>query len=152
MLRFIPSPSRLSRQSATSGIRCGHRPRRQGRQERRRPRGRGEQQLELASLPERAADLDVAAVRPGHRADQRQPQAGAAGRLFLVVQLAVLIWLEMLLARSRYIPALSFVEQPPTYTETYLVQRFQASLSAFSTVWNFMALMAVLFWLLFYAL
>ena len=39
----------------------------------------------------------------------------------------------MLLARSRYIPALSFVEQPPTYTDTYLVQRFQASLSAFST-------------------
>jgi hypothetical protein len=72
--------------------------------------------------------------------------------LFLVIQLAVLIWLEMLLARSRYIPALSFVEQPPTYTETYLVQRFQASLSAFSAVWNFMALMAVLFWLLFYAL
>jgi hypothetical protein len=40
----------------------------------------------------------------------------------------------MLLARSRYIPALSFVERPPTYTETYLVQRFQASLSAFSTI------------------
>jgi heme/copper-type cytochrome/quinol oxidase subunit 3 len=72
--------------------------------------------------------------------------------LFLVVQLATLIWLEMLLARSRYIPALSFVEQPPTYTETYLVQRFQASLSAFSTIWNFLALMALLFWLLFYAL
>jgi heme/copper-type cytochrome/quinol oxidase subunit 3 len=72
--------------------------------------------------------------------------------VFLFVQLAVLIWLEMLLARSRYIPALSFVEQPPTYTETYLVQRFQASLSAFSTVWSYMAVMALLFWLLFYAL
>src|SRR6266700_8209617 len=48
--------------------------------------------------------------------------------VFLVVQLSALVWLEMLLARSRYIPALSFVEQPPTYTETYLVQRFQASL------------------------
>ena len=72
--------------------------------------------------------------------------------LFLFIQLAVLIWLEMLLARSRYIPALSFVEQPPTYTETYLVQRFQASLSAFSTVWTYMAVMAMLFWLLFYAL
>ena len=72
--------------------------------------------------------------------------------VLLVIQLAALIWLEMLLARSRYIPALSFVEQPPTYTETHLVQRFQASLSAFSTVWNFLALMAVLFWLLFYAL
>ena len=72
--------------------------------------------------------------------------------LFLFIQLAVLIWLEMLLARSRYIPALSFVEQPPTYTETYLVQRFQASLSAFSTVWSYLGVMALLFWLLFYAL
>jgi len=72
--------------------------------------------------------------------------------VFLVVQLAVLIWLEMLLARSRFIPALSFVEQPPTYTETFTVQRFQASLSSFSTVWNYLALMALLFWFLFYAL
>jgi heme/copper-type cytochrome/quinol oxidase subunit 3 len=72
--------------------------------------------------------------------------------VFLVVQLAALLWLEILLARSRFIPALSFVEQPPTYTETRAVQRFQASLSAFSTVWNYMALMALLFWFLFYAL
>ena len=72
--------------------------------------------------------------------------------VFLVVQLAVLLWLETLLARSRFIPALSFVEQPPTYTETHAVQRFQASLSAFATVWNYMALMALLFWFLFYAL
>jgi heme/copper-type cytochrome/quinol oxidase subunit 3 len=72
--------------------------------------------------------------------------------VFLVIQLAVMIWLEILLARSRFIPALSFVEQPPTYTDTYAVQRFQASLSAFSTVWNYMALMALLFWFLFYAL
>ncbi len=72
--------------------------------------------------------------------------------VFLVIQLAVLIWLEMLLARSRFIPALSFVEQPPTYTETHAVQRFEASLSGFSTVWNYLAVMAMLFWLLFYAL
>ena len=72
--------------------------------------------------------------------------------VFLVVQLAVLIWLEILLARSRYIPALSFVEQPPTYADTYVVQRFQASLSAFSTVWSYLAVMALVFWLLFYAL
>ena len=63
--------------------------------------------------------------------------------VFLVIQLAVLIWLEMLLARSRFIPALSFVEQPPTYADTYLVQRFQASLSAFSIVWNYLAVMAM---------
>ena len=72
--------------------------------------------------------------------------------VFLTIQLCVLIWLEILLARSRFIPAMSFVEQPPTYAETYSVQRFQASLSAFSTVWNFLALMALLFWFLFYAL
>ena len=72
--------------------------------------------------------------------------------VFLTIQLCVLIWLEMLLARSRFIPALSFVEQPPTYAETYVVQRFQASLSAFSTIWNYLAAMALVFWLLFYAL
>jgi hypothetical protein len=72
--------------------------------------------------------------------------------VFLTIQLAVLLWLEILLARSRFIPAMSFVEQPPTYAETHTVQRFQASLSAFSAVWNFLALMALLFWLLFYAL
>ena len=72
--------------------------------------------------------------------------------VFLTVQLAVLVWLEILLARSRFIPAISFVEQPPTYTETQDLQRFQASLSAFSTVWNYMAVMAIVFWVLFYAL
>jgi hypothetical protein len=72
--------------------------------------------------------------------------------VFLTIQLCVLIWLEILLARSRFIPAMSFVEQPPTFTETQDVQRFQASLSAFSTVWAYMALIAFLFWLLFYAL
>ncbi|MGH3170914.1 MAG: hypothetical protein ACRDN0_34215 [Trebonia sp.] len=72
--------------------------------------------------------------------------------VLLTIQLAALVWLEMLLARSRFIPAISFVEQPPTYAETYSVQRFQASLSAFSTVWNYLALMALLFWFLFYAL
>jgi len=72
--------------------------------------------------------------------------------VFLAIQLAVLLWLEILLARSRFIPAMSFVEQPPTIHGTYTVQRFQGSLSAFSTVWNYLALVAVLFWLLFYAL
>jgi hypothetical protein len=72
--------------------------------------------------------------------------------VFVTVLFAVLIWLEILLARSRFIPAVSFVEQPPTTIETYSLQRFQASLSAFSTIWVYMALMAFLFWLLFYAL
>jgi heme/copper-type cytochrome/quinol oxidase subunit 3 len=72
--------------------------------------------------------------------------------VLLAIQLAVLLWLEILLARSRFVPAMSFVEQPPTISETYAVQRFQASLSAFSTVWNYLALVAAVFWLLFYAL
>jgi heme/copper-type cytochrome/quinol oxidase subunit 3 len=72
--------------------------------------------------------------------------------VFLTVVLAAMIWLETLLARSRFIPTISFVEQPPTYTEAFAVQRFQASLSGFSTVWNFLAAMAVLFWVLFYVI
>ena len=71
--------------------------------------------------------------------------------VFAVILLSGLIWLEILLARARSVPAISFVEQPPTYAEAYTVQRFQASLSAFSALWNFLALMALLFWLLFYA-
>src|SRR5215472_14346808 len=50
---------------------------------------------------------------------------------FLVILLAAMVWLEILLARSRSIPAISFVEQPPTFTEAFAVQRFQAALSAF---------------------
>jgi heme/copper-type cytochrome/quinol oxidase subunit 3 len=72
--------------------------------------------------------------------------------VFTVILLAGMIWLHILLGQARFIPAMSFVEQPPTYAEVYSVQRFQASLSAFSTVWTFLALMALLFWLLFYAL
>ena len=58
--------------------------------------------------------------------------------------------IELLLVTT--VPAMSFVEQPPTYAETQHVQRFQASLSAFSAVWGYLALVAILFWLLFYAL
>jgi len=69
-----------------------------------------------------------------------------------VVLLSAMIWLETLLARARFIPAISFVEQPPTYKEAFAVQRFQASLSGFTTVWNFLAVVAVLFWVLFYVI
>jgi hypothetical protein len=54
--------------------------------------------------------------------------------------------------RSRSIPAISFVEQPPTFTETFTVQRFQAALSAFTAVWNYLAVVGVVFWVLFYLL
>jgi heme/copper-type cytochrome/quinol oxidase subunit 3 len=72
--------------------------------------------------------------------------------VFLVVLLTGLLWLETLLARSRFIPGMSFVEQPPTYAEAFAVQRFQAALSAFTLVWNYLAVMAILFWVLFYAI
>jgi heme/copper-type cytochrome/quinol oxidase subunit 3 len=70
--------------------------------------------------------------------------------IFLVVVLAAMIWLEMLIARSRSILAISFVEQPPTVGEAFAVQRFQASLSAFTVVWNYLAVVAIVFWVLFY--
>jgi heme/copper-type cytochrome/quinol oxidase subunit 3 len=72
--------------------------------------------------------------------------------VFLTVVLAVMVWLETLLARSRFIADISFVEQPPTYEDAYAVQRFQASLSSFTVVWNFLAAMALLFWVLFYVI
>jgi heme/copper-type cytochrome/quinol oxidase subunit 3 len=72
--------------------------------------------------------------------------------VFIVILLAGLLWLEILLARSRFIPTIAFVEQPPTYAEAFTLQRFQASLSAFNLTWAFLALMAVLFWVLFYVI
>jgi heme/copper-type cytochrome/quinol oxidase subunit 3 len=72
--------------------------------------------------------------------------------VLIVVLLSAMIWLETLLARARFIPAISFVEQPPTYKEAFAVQRFQASLSGFATMWNFLAVVTVLFWVLFYVI
>jgi hypothetical protein len=68
----------------------------------------------------------------------------------LAVWLGAMIWLEILLAQARNIPAISFVEQPPTYQQAFEVQRFQAGLSAFTLVWNYLAIIAFIFWLLFY--
>ncbi len=68
----------------------------------------------------------------------------------LVSWLSAMIWLEILIVRGRQIPAISFVEQPPTYLQTYEVQRFQSALSAFTVVWNYLAIVTFIFWLLFY--
>jgi hypothetical protein len=62
----------------------------------------------------------------------------------------MMVWLEILIMRARGIPQISFVEQPPTYAEAFAVQRFQASLSAFTLAWNYLAVMAVIAWILFY--
>ena len=66
------------------------------------------------------------------------------------VAFSVMVWLEILIVRCRAIPEISFVEQPPTYAEAFAVQRFQASLSAFTVTWNYLAAVAFLFWVLFY--
>jgi heme/copper-type cytochrome/quinol oxidase subunit 3 len=68
----------------------------------------------------------------------------------LVIWLGAMVWLEILIMRARSIPAISFVEQPPTFAETETVQRFQSSLSAFTTVWNYLAIVTFIFWVLFY--
>jgi heme/copper-type cytochrome/quinol oxidase subunit 3 len=70
--------------------------------------------------------------------------------VFLIVALAAMIWLETLIMRVRVIPEISFVEQPPTYAEAFAVQRFQSALSAFTLLWNYLAAVAVVFWVLFY--
>ena len=68
----------------------------------------------------------------------------------LTIWLCAMIWLEILFMRARSIPAISFVEQPPTYSEAFDVQRFQASLSSFTVVWNYLAVVTLIFWVLFY--
>jgi hypothetical protein len=73
-----------------------------------------------------------------------------ASPVYLVVALAVLIWLETLIMRCRAISPISFVEQPPTFAEAFAVQRFQSALSAFTVVWNYLAVVAIVMWVLFY--
>lgn len=72
------------------------------------------------------------------------------GPVFLTIVFCMMVWLEMLIMRSRPIPEISFVEQPPTYAEAFAVQRFQATLSGFTVTWNFVAVVAVIAWVLFY--
>jgi hypothetical protein len=94
--------------------------------------------LQLATLPFQPGDNAFASVFVG------------ASVVFTVLVLATVIWLEILLMSGRQIPEISFVEQPPTFAEATVVQRFQASLSAFTLFWNFLAIAAVILWLLFY--
>jgi heme/copper-type cytochrome/quinol oxidase subunit 3 len=70
--------------------------------------------------------------------------------VYLTIALCAMVWLEMLIMRARSIPQISFLEQPPTYAEAFAVQRFQASLSAFTLAWNYLAVMAIIAWILLY--
>jgi heme/copper-type cytochrome/quinol oxidase subunit 3 len=73
-----------------------------------------------------------------------------ASAVFAVLLLGMLVWLEITVMSSRHILPISFVEQPPTFAEAAEVQRFQASLSAFTLFWNFIAVVALVLWVLFY--
>jgi heme/copper-type cytochrome/quinol oxidase subunit 3 len=70
--------------------------------------------------------------------------------VYVVVVFGAMVWLETLIMRARPIPQIAFVEQPPTFAEAFAVQRFQAALSAFTVVWNYLAVIAVVAWVLFY--
>ncbi len=98
----------------------------------------GFQIYQLADLPFWPGSSGFASVFVGY------------GPIFLTVVFCVMVWLEILIMRCRAIPEISFVEQPPTYAEAFAVQRFQASLSAFTVTWNYLAVVAVVFWILFY--
>jgi heme/copper-type cytochrome/quinol oxidase subunit 3 len=98
----------------------------------------GLQVWELMNLPFQPGRAGFASVFVG------------ATPVFLIVLLAAMIWLETLIMRVRFIPEISFVEQPPTYAEAFAVQRFQSGLSAFTVLWNYLAVVAVVFWVLFY--
>jgi hypothetical protein len=70
--------------------------------------------------------------------------------VYLAIAFGAMVWLETLIMRCRNIAEISFVEQPPTYAEAFAVQRFQAALSAFTATWNYLAVAAVVAWVLFY--
>ena len=70
--------------------------------------------------------------------------------VYLTIVFCAMVWLEILIMRARGIPQISFVEQPPTYAEAFAVQRFQASLSGFTLIWNYLAVVAIIAWILFY--
>ena len=93
---------------------------------------------QLANLPFFPASAGFASVFVGYTP------------VYLAVLFGALVWLETLLMRARAIPTISFVEQPPTYAEAFAVQRFQASLSACTVLLNYIAVIAIFFWVLFY--
>lgn len=70
--------------------------------------------------------------------------------VLVAIVFCAMVWLEILIVSARKIPQTSFIEQPPTYAEAFAVQRLQARLSAFTVVWNYLAVVAIIFWVLFY--
>ncbi|HEX9066157.1 MAG TPA: hypothetical protein VF843_13705 [Streptosporangiaceae bacterium] len=74
----------------------------------------------------------------------------AASPVMVVLVLGSMLWLENLVMQARCIPEISFVEQPATFAEAAVVQRLQAALSGCTLFWNFIAISALVMWILFY--
>jgi heme/copper-type cytochrome/quinol oxidase subunit 3 len=104
--------------------------------------------LGVAAFAIQIAELTTVSFQPGANGYASVFVGGSA--VFTLVLLGTLVWLEILVMGSRNIPQISFIEQPPTFAEAAEVQRFQASLSAFTLFWNFIAVVAVVLWVLFY--
>ncbi len=104
--------------------------------------------LGLAAAAVQIWQLTVVPFQPG--ASGFASVFTAASPVFAVLVLATMVWLEILVMRARPIPEISFVEQPPTFDEAAVVQRFQASVSGFTLFWSFMAVAALVLWVLFY--
>jgi heme/copper-type cytochrome/quinol oxidase subunit 3 len=104
--------------------------------------------LGLAALGIQVGQLATLSFQPGANAFASVFVGTSA--VFVILVLATMIWLEIMVMGVRRIPEISFVEQPPTFVEAAEVQRFQASLSALTLFWNFVAVAAVVLWVLFY--
>jgi len=102
----------------------------------------------LAALGIQVGQLATLSFQPGANAFASVFVGTSA--VFAILVLATMIWLEIMVMGVRRIPEISFVEQPPTFVEAAEVQRFQASLSALTLFWNFVAVAAVVLWVLFY--
>jgi heme/copper-type cytochrome/quinol oxidase subunit 3 len=72
--------------------------------------------------------------------------------VYAVAALAAMIWLEILVVRGAKVPAAWFTKPPGPTDEVITLQRFQSALSAFTAVWNFLAAIAILAWVLFYVI
>jgi heme/copper-type cytochrome/quinol oxidase subunit 3 len=70
--------------------------------------------------------------------------------VYTVVAFGAMIWLETLVVRAAKLPAAWFSALPKLAGEVIGLQRFQSALSGFTAVWNFLAAIAVLGWVLFY--
>jgi heme/copper-type cytochrome/quinol oxidase subunit 3 len=104
--------------------------------------------LGVAALGVQVGQLVTLSFQPGANAFASVFVGTSA--VFVILLFATMIWLEILVMTARRFPEMSFVEQPPTFVEAAEVQRFQASLSAFTLFWNFVAVAAVVLWVLFY--